>query len=1057
MDELTRLEKTTEVFVGPEGLEAPAKTFVPGPYYVAIDEVIPELGNIPEEVAGDKKSFKSWIPDVDRRDFMRLFSASAMFGAASCVRRPEEKAIPYVNQPIDHVPGVAVHYATTCNECAAGCGVIVKTREGRPVKLEGSARHPLSQGGMCALGQASIQGLYHPERQKTPLIRYGKRQDPADWSSVYQKIAEKVGDSTKIGILTGGSTGFQQQFFKAVLKKLGASENNLYTWESNSLYTAIGKAHELAFGQEGLPRIEFRKTNLVVSLGSDFLELGTSPTFHAKTFTKALSYINGKMGQLVQFEATYSLTGTKASKRVVIPPGYEFTVALLLLRSLLAAEGVRGEARDKEQAKQILAQVEGELAVAEKALSFSRHDFDALAKDMLAQNAVILAGSSASFDENSTKLQLVTILLNLLTGAYGSSLLFDRGWMTQPVKIGDMERFLTEAENLDVLFVIDTNPIFSCPPSWGVKEKLEKVKTVVSVQAFPNEVDDLAKFSLPGYHYLEAWGDEQPFAGFWSLRQPAVRATTDCRQAEDVLLWVLAHLNKPFGFPDYRAYLEEQYKSVFKQTGMQADYKKFYKAILRQGFVIKLDKRTQAPLAVIATHVSYKAPTPGLKLLSPLDHRLQDGRGAHLPVLQDIGDGMTTIAWDSWLAIHPDTATKLHIKRNQLVELTTEAGTIKVAAFPLPGIHPDALIVPRGNGHKGGSKISGGVGVDPLVVYPKAKDELSASPKTSDISVKITPTNEWYRLAAMQKHNDIANRTDIVKKITLSEAASNLKKQQNLDVVPDLYPKLEDSIYRWGLSIDLNRCNGCGACMVACAIENNVVQAGREQIIMGREMHWIRLDRYFFGDVNNPDVTFQPVMCQHCNHAPCEPVCPVFATSHDPEGLNAMTYNRCVGTRYCANACPYKVRRFNWWHHKWGEIGERLQDRNLRALNPDVTVRTKGVMEKCSFCVGRLRDAKHTAKEQKRYVFDGEVQTACQQTCPSDAISFGNLNKATSKVSAERASHRAYLLLGGEPEHGHYGLKTLPNVSYLAEVKHTLKEAGSHSGQHEEKNAHHPG
>ena len=298
------------------------------------------------------------------------------------------------------------------------------------------------------------------------------------------------------------------------------------------------------------------------------------------------------------------------------------------------------------------------------------------------------------------------------------------------------------------------------------------------------------------------------------------------------------------------------------------------------------------------------------------------------------------------------------------------------------------------------------------------------------------------RLAAQQKQNDIANRTDIVKTVTVAHAATKEQTQKNLDDVPDIYPKLPEMDYRWGMSIDLSKCTGCTACTVACATENNVAQVGREQVLKGREMHWIKIDRYFAGPVENPEVTFQPMLCQHCNHAPCEAVCPVFATAHDLEGMNMMTYNRCVGTRYCANACPYKVRRFNWFTYKWNAIGDRLVDRNPRALNPDVTVRTRGVMEKCSFCVQRGRDAKHVAKERGGKVVDGEIKTACQQVCPANAIVFGNLNDVRSRVAGERRDFRAYLALGGDPEHRHFGLKTLPNVNYLAKVTHEPSTAG---------------
>jgi molybdopterin-containing oxidoreductase family iron-sulfur binding subunit len=313
----------------------------------------------------------------------------------------------------------------------------------------------------------------------------------------------------------------------------------------------------------------------------------------------------------------------------------------------------------------------------------------------------------------------------------------------------------------------------------------------------------------------------------------------------------------------------------------------------------------------------------------------------------------------------------------------------------------------------------------------------------------LTATGKVFELAQKQKHNDIANRKDIITEVPLATAVANLGKTQNLDDVPDLYPAIPHRQHRWGMSIDLSKCTGCNACVVACFTENNVPQVGREQVLLGRQMHWMQIDRYFAGAVEAPEVTLQPMMCQHCSQAPCEGVCPVFATTHDPEGINQMTYNRCIGTRYCANACPYKIRRFNWWTHRWNTIGERLQDRNPRALNPDVTVRTRGVMEKCTFCYQRVRDARH--REKLNGIPVGQpgnvVKTACQQTCPADAITFGNLLDPASPASQQRKDMRAYLALNGDHAEQEYGLKTLPNVSYLAKVSLTAKAGEAEKGE----------
>lgn len=1054
-DELIKLGKKQEVYVPQGPFETPSKEFVNGPFYADIAEVMPELAPNPPSTQDSYESSENKAFPLDRRDFLRLAGLGAAVSATACMNRPEERVIPPAKQQNDFTPGVSVPYATTCGACPNACGMLVKTQEGRPIKLEGNPEHGLSLGALCALGQASIQGLYHQDRLEGPQVRYGQRLDQVQWEEALSRLAKKLSGKKKIAILTGGSTGHRHAFFKKFLKKIGSSEKHLYTWEANSLYASISHAHGMAFGKRVLPRVELAKSQFILGIEADFLDLGTAPLFHAKSFARSHGYENGFKGRFVQFEAALSLTGAKADKRFVIPPGNASIAMLLLLKSLYKHAKVKGTSQEKAEVARVLKSKASLLAKAEQAIGVTAEDFDLLAEELLNKPSVIMAGGSQAFDENQTRLQVLAILANRLIGAYNKTLFLDSLFMRPPVQAGDLARFLKEASKLDAVLLIETDPIFTSPKEWQVKEALAKIPTVASIQSFPCEVDHLASFVLPAHHYLEAWGDEEPLDHFWSIRQPVVRPTTDSRQAEDILLWTLAYANKSLPYENYRAYLESQWKIIYQQEKPNVSFERFLHAMQRRGFVGFVKKSSTPPLRPVAKYLrNIKLSQNGLKLLSPLDYRLQDGRGAHLPILQEIGHSLTTVAWDSWLAISPDTAKKYGLKQNQIARLTTSSGVLEGAIFPLPGLHKDVVLSPRGNGLEDKrSQVSYKNGFNPLDLLSKRKDPLTQEPVSSLEPVKLEATNRWYRLATMQKHNDIANRKEIIQKKSLSHMQNHKDEKQDLDTVPDLYPTLESTEYRWGLSVDLDKCTGCGACMTACALENNIPQVGRQQIALGREMHWIRLDRYFEGDIANPQVSFQPVMCQQCSHAPCESVCPVFATTHDPDGFNAMTYNRCVGTRYCANACPYKVRRFNWWTHKWGVKSTVEMDKTPRALNPDVTVRTRGVMEKCTFCVSRLQDAKRTARFRDSPLQDGEVKTACQQTCPSDAINFGNLKDDKHSVTKERQDHRAYLLLGGDPSHGHFGLKTLPNVNYLAEVKHDqdmIKRT-----DHSEKKEHH--
>lgn len=1039
-------------------LDNPAAALGDGPLYMDASEVDQAIGE------GDTPAgsvVDSGAEAFARRSLLKGFGATALLSGAACVRRPAEKVLPYVNQPVDHVPGVPVHYATTCGECSAGCGVVVKTREGRPVKVEGHGQSPVNQGALCSVGQGTLQGLYHPERRTAPMIRRDRGLSPVSWDDFLLHLGGKLKGKSRVGILTSYESGSKLAFMQSFLEKIGSSRDRLFVHDGNSLPRDMSAAHELAFGVSGVPRADLAQAEVLLGIGTDFLDVGISPVHYAKAFRQMRQGAAGKArGTFVQFESHLTQTGSKADKRFVIPPGSEGAVLLALLNSLINHRLVRGSASQVQVVRRILLANSPINDQTFERLGISKSEMDQLADELLAKKSAVLAGSSSTFDGQQTRLQLLAVAVNAMIGAYGRTVRLDHGWFPYPSDLRGVKALRDAAGELDALIICGTNPAFSLPSASGVVEALTKIPVVVSLQTEPNETDALASHVGPAHHFLEAWGDAEPMAGVWTIRQPAVRPVTDSRQSEDVLLWIAAHLGAPMGVSSYRDYLRGQWRGVFAASAGRdpltaGDFDTAVARVQRHGLVGQFATRAIPEMRDFAKDAVLAPSAPvgegSLQLLAPLDVRLRDGQGANKPVLQEAGDTLTSIAWDSWVALAPATVKSLGLRRNDVVKIEGPGGEILGAVYPLPGLHGSAVVVHRGNGHGDEfGRVASGFGVNPLRVVGEGWDSLSASPVTSGVSVKVSKTGQTYRLAAMQKSHEIGNRTDIVRKISVSAAVALAGHEKNLDAVPDMYPALPQGEYRWGMAIDLSHCTGCSACVVACAQENNIAQVGRTEILNGREMHWIRLDRYFEGSMENPQVTVQPMLCQHCNHAPCEAVCPVYATTHDSEGLNSQTYNRCVGTRYCANACPYKVRRFNWFTHRWNQVGELERDRNLRALNPDITVRTRGIMEKCTFCIQRIRDAKHLAKQAGRQVRDGEVRTACQQTCPSDAIEFGNLLDPSSRISRARRDGRAFLALGGEPEHGHFGIKTLPNVNYMMQIvpDGTVAETGHGGGAH---------
>ena len=601
--------------LAPQGpFEAPAREMVPGAYFASIEEVMPELAATDAEVAGDHADPTDQPYSMDRRDFMKLFSLSALAaGTGACLPRPVEKVVPYVDHPIDTVPGIAKHYATTCGSCRAACGVSVKTKDGRPIKLEGLEGHRINkEGSLCAVGQASIQELYHPERLSSPQMRSGGRWLDTSWSDVWERLGGICAGTQKIGILTHGVSSHARELYHQFIEALGGSGEDLYTWNSNGLEAVTARAHKLVFGQNGLPRLRLSKARLVVGVGSDVLETGLSPVEHTHEMHLGLGYQPPKgvqrayKGRFVQFESVMSLTGAKADERHTVPVGSELAILLWLLEEITNKVTARDGSIGAERAvkvKALLKRNRASLATYKSLFSADKKEvIGELAGDLLShpEHCVVLAGGASSAHESATQLQLVAIYINELLGAYASGILdFEKNWIPSSVGEEDLTRFMARAAQLDVLLVINHDPITALPQSWRVDKVLQSITTVVSLQPFPRPMDGFAQYVLPIHHYLESWGDEEISAGVWSLRQPALRAISDSRQAEDTLLWIAAGAGKPMGYRSYRDYLWQKWQDLYQGISGAKEYSldRFIHESLKKGMIDPDDYGSRGALA----------------------------------------------------------------------------------------------------------------------------------------------------------------------------------------------------------------------------------------------------------------------------------------------------------------------------------------------------------------------------------------------------------------------------------------------------------------------------
>ena len=956
------------------------------------------ITGIPEdEIKGNGKT--------NRRDFLKILGFGVGYAtlAASC-ETPINKAIPYLIKPDEITPGIANYYASTFFDGNDYCSILVKTREGRPIKLEGNELSSLTKGGTSARVQASVLNLYDSARYKNATKTGAEiKWEDADKEIVaeLQLIVEK---EEKIVIFTSTVISpSTKKLFADFIEKYPTTQVVYYDAVSAS---AILDANFKSFGKRILPDYRFDNADLIVGFNADFLGNWISPIQFTKQYSskRKIEKSNPGMSKHVQFESTMTLTGSNADYRIPIKPSDEGALLIELYNNLALKAG-----------KETLS---GAKAIV---------NIDSLADELWAKKgkSLVVCGTN---DANN---QYIVNAINELLENYGKTVDINSPLLHKQSSDKEVKTIVDEMNTgkVSAMFFYNVNPAYDYPEKDKFIEGMKKVALTVSFASAKDETSKLSKYILPDNNYLESWGDAEPKSGFFSLGQPTIQKLFDTRQAQDSLLkWMASE-------ESYYEYLQNYWKlEVYTKQNTLVDFNSFWNKSLHDGvfettnevasFEFNFEGLADASKNIISTG-------SGIELLIYENIGIGNGTYANNPWLQELPDPVSKVCWDNYLAVSYNYANEKGLELGDLVSIN---GKFELPVLIQPGQADETVAIAMGYGRTYAGLAGDNIGQNAFTLINNTGENKSYF--TSDVKIEKVEGN--HKLALTQEYHTMQGR-DLIRETTLDEYVKNPSAGNEAHLHAEehantLYKKPEFPGHHWGLAIDLNACTGCSACVIACQAENNVPVIGREEVLNRRIMHWMRIDRYYSENAENPDVLYMPIMCQHCDNAPCENVCPVAATPHSDEGLNQMAYNRCIGTRYCMNNCPYRVRRFNWYQFTNNEKYSFTDDINLSkmVLNPDVLVRTRGVVEKCTLCVQRIQEGKLNAKKENRALRDGEIQPACLQSCAADAIIFGDLNDKESNIAKAYENERNYHLLEE--------LHTLPSVGYFTKVKNNSKD-----------------
>ena len=1011
-----------------------------------------QLSNDPEFVKNADREFPE-LPSMisedgnaSRRDFLKMMGFSLAAASLAACEAPVRKAIPYVNKPVDINPSIPNYYASTFASGGDYASIVVKTREGRPIKIDGNKLSPINNGKVNAIVEASVLSLYDKERLTGPYLAGEK----TDWASLDAEVKSKVSSAGNVKIVS--NTVLSPSTLKALdlfSESVGGAEVIMYDPLSNY---GIAKASESMYGQAVVPSYSFDKAKTIVSFGADFLGTWISPIEFAGQYakTRKISKERPEMSRHYQFESNLSLTGANADYRSPIKAS-QSGLAVLALYNMLARKA-------------------GATTVSAPAVEVA--NLEKAANDLWASKGASLVVSGS----NDPNVQTVIHAINELLGNNGTTVDFSTPVHFRKGDDAKMNQFITDlnAGRVGAVIFHNCNPVYDHPRGAELAEGISKARFSLATNMTMDETASLVGALAPDHHFLEAWNDFEPKPGHYSLSQPTISPLFDTRQAqESLLVWAGETTN-------YYDFLRNNWETgLYTQVATLDSFQTFWDKSLYNG-VLALEREgipfspigdvTEAATAVART---YSADNSGAELIVYPKVAIGNGTFANNPWLQETPDPITKATWDNYLTVSQkwasDNGVTMIEENTRKASVTINGKKITVPILIQPGQAEGTFGLALGYGRTKAGRVANGVGVNAYELLDASAGFVNFD-ITSGVTVEVT--GDSYKIARTQTHQTFMARENVIQEATLSEYKQDASAGR---YKPEIYKEGEFikpskislwkghqySQHHWGLAIDMNSCIGCSACSVACQVENNVAVVGKEEVLNRREMAWIRIDRYYSSDAaaddlsglekasENPEVTFQPMMCQQCNNAPCETVCPVAATTHSSEGLNQMTYNRCIGTRYCANNCPYKVRRFNWfkYHDNTQFAGVNVaqnDDLGKMVLNPDVTVRVRGVMEKCSMCVQRIQAGKLEAKREKRKVKDGDINVACATACPTDALVFGDMNDPESRVSKllKIEENSTSALKEVNEERAYHVLEEInvsPNVWYFTKIRNKDK------------------